>query len=149
MLNVTYSKNQGAVILKIRIISERADIETLAPNERIVHIAFRPSNADIFQIVEACPKIEAIQLPKSYRRTVSRSIEMFLGMQNVAVLEGDVWGHRKDICEYRVVPRGALDDIAAMTLEGVDRSRIMHDVGLKYKLSPSLIEFAIKKGITA
>ena len=77
------------------------------------------------------------------------SIEMFLGMQKVAILEGDVWGHRKDICEYRVVPRGALDDIAAMTLEGVDWSRIMHDVGLKYKLSPSLIEFAIKKGITA
>ena len=82
---------------------------------KIVHIAFRPSNEDIFRIVEACPKIEAIQLPVSYKRTLSKSIQMFLRMQKSAVLEGDVWGHRKDICEYKAISQGVFDEIEAMT----------------------------------
>ncbi len=78
--------------MRIRVVSSREEIFTLNPNERIVHLAFRPSNKDIFGLVETCPKIEVIQLPKSYMRTVSRSIEMFLQMQRVQLLEGDVWG---------------------------------------------------------
>jgi len=135
--------------LKIRIISERADIETLAPNEKIVHIAFRPSNKDIFGIVEACPKIEAVQLPRSYKKTLSQSILMFLNMQKIVVLEGDVWGYRKDLCEYRPVPPSALEDIEAMKQRRVDQDKIVHDVSNKYRLSASFVEFVIKKGATA
>jgi hypothetical protein len=90
--------------MKIRVVSSREEIFTLNPNERIVHLAFRPSNKDIFSLVETCPKIEVIQLPKSYRRTVSKSIEMFLEMQRIQLIEGDVWGHRKDINEYYSIP---------------------------------------------
>ena len=69
--------------MKIRVVSSREEIFTLNPNERLVHLAFRPSNKDIFGLVETCPKIEVIQLPKSYMRTVSKSIEMFLQMQRI------------------------------------------------------------------
>jgi hypothetical protein len=82
-----------------------------------VHVAFRPSNKDIFRIVEACPKVEAIQLPVSYKRTLSQSIMMFLDMQKVAVLEGDVWGHRKDICEYRLIPPSLFDESQLLATE--------------------------------
>ena len=34
--------------MKIRVVSSREEIFTLNPNERIVHMAFRPSNKDIF-----------------------------------------------------------------------------------------------------
>jgi hypothetical protein len=98
--------------------------------------------------VEACPKIEAIQLPVSYKRTLSKSIQMFLRMQKVAVLEGDVWGHRKDISEYKVIPPSVFSDIEKMTHERVDQDRIVHDVGARYRLPESLIEFVIKKGVT-
>jgi len=57
--------------MKIRVISSRNEILSLNPNEKIVHFAFRPSNKDIFLLVETCPKLEVIQLPKSYIRTVS------------------------------------------------------------------------------
>jgi len=60
--------------MKIRVVSSRDEIFTLNPNERVVHLAFRPSNKDIFGLVETCPKIEVIQLPKSYMVTVSNSI---------------------------------------------------------------------------
>jgi hypothetical protein len=90
--------------MKIRVVSSREEISTLNPNEHILHLAFRPSNKDIFGLVEACPKIEVVQLPKSYMATVSKSIEMFLEMQRIQLLEGDVWGHRKDLNEYYTVP---------------------------------------------
>ena len=79
--------------MKIRIVSSREEIFTLNPNEHIVHLAFRPSNKDIFGLVETCPKIEILQLPKSYMDTVSKSIEMFLEMQKIQLLEGSLWGH--------------------------------------------------------
>jgi len=69
--------------MKIRVVSSREEIFTLNSNERVVHMAFRPSNQDILALVETCPKIEVIQLPKSYRCTVSKSIEMFLEMQRI------------------------------------------------------------------
>ena len=98
--------------------------------------------------MEACPKIEVIQLPKSYRRTVSKSIEMFLEMQRIQLIEGDVWGHRKDISEYKVIPPSVFSDIEKMTQERVDQDKIVHDVGARYRLPESLIEFVIKKGVT-
>ena len=81
--------------MKIRVVSSREEIFTLNPNERIVHLAFRPSNKDVFGLVETCPKIEIIQLPKSYMATVSKSIEMFLEMQKIQLLEGRRMGSQK------------------------------------------------------
>jgi hypothetical protein len=77
--------------MKIRVVSSRNEILSLNPDEKVVHLAFRPSNKDIFLLVETCRKLEVIQLPKSYKRTASRAIEMFLEMQKVQLLEGDVW----------------------------------------------------------
>jgi hypothetical protein len=42
--------------MKIGVVSSSEEISTLNPNEHIVHLAFRPSNKDIFELVEACPK---------------------------------------------------------------------------------------------
>jgi hypothetical protein len=53
--------------MKIRVISSKGEISKLNPSEHVVHVAFRPSNKDFFELVETCPKIEVIQLPPSYR----------------------------------------------------------------------------------
>ena len=105
--------------MKIRVVSSRNEILSLNPNEKIVHFAFRPSNKDIFLLVETCPKLEVIQLPISYKRTVSRAIEMFMEMQKVQLLEGDVWGHRKDINEYYIIPPAIISKIRSMKAEGI------------------------------
>jgi len=90
-------------LLKIRVVSSRNEISELSRDEQVVHLAFRASNSDIFKLLQRCPRIKAIQLPTSYRRTLSQAGEMFLDMQGVALIEGDVWGHRKDISEYFTV----------------------------------------------
>ena len=131
--------------MRIRVVSSREEIFTLNPNERLVHLAFRPSNKDIFGLVETCPKIEVIQLPKSYMRTVSKSIEMFLQMQRIQLLKGDVWGHRKDICEYYAIPSTVIEKIQGMKIEGKATEDIEKRVARESKLNPELVAYILTK----
>jgi hypothetical protein len=139
----------GEDIMKIRVVSSREEIFTLNPNERVVHLAFRPSNKDIFALVETCPKIEVIQLPKSYRRTVSKSIEMFLEMQRVQLIEGDVWGHRKDINEYYNIPSSVIEKIKELKMEGTPAERIEEKVSRESKLNPEMVAYILTKEASA
>ncbi|AKB75359.1 Ribosomal protein S6 [Methanosarcina lacustris Z-7289] len=131
--------------MKIRVVSSREEIFTLNPNERIVHLAFRPSNKDIFGLVETCPKVEVIQLPKSYMRTVSKSIEMFLQMQRIQLIEGDVWGHRKDINEYYSIPTSVIENIKEMKIEGKPTEEIKKKVVSESKLNPGMVAYILTK----
>ena len=131
--------------MKIRVVSSREEIFTLNPNERIVHLAFRPSNKDIFGLFEACPKIEVIQLPKSYMATVSKSIEMFLEMQKIQLLEGDVWGHRKDLNEYYTIPSSVIENIKEMKLEGKFAEDIEARISRERKLNPKMIAYILTR----
>ena len=131
--------------MRIRVVSSRDEILTLNPNERLVHLAFRPSNKDIFGLVETCPKIEVIQLPKSYMATISKSIEMFLQMQRVQLLEGDVWGHRKDINEYYAIPSSVVEKIKEMKTEGKTAEEIEKKVSRESKLNPEMVSYILAK----
>ena len=131
--------------MKIRVVSSREEIFTLNPNERIVHLAFRPSNKDIFGLVETCPKLEVIQLPKSYMYTVSKSIQMFLEMQRIQLIEGDVWGHRKDINEYFTIPSSVIEKIKEMKTEGKSAEEIETKVSRESKLNPGMVAYIMTK----
>ncbi len=131
--------------MKIRVVSSREEIFTLNPNERIVHLAFRPSNKDIFGLVETCPKVEVIQLPKSYMATFSQSIQMFLEMQRIQLLEGDVWGHRKDLNEYYTIPPSVIERITEMKIEGKSAEEIEASVSRERKLNPGMVAYILLK----
>ncbi len=135
--------------MKIRVVSSREEIITLNPNEKLVHMAFRPSNKDIFGLVETCPKIEVIQLPKSYKATFSKSIQMFLEMQRIQLLEGDVWGHRKDINEYYTVPVSVIEKIKEMKIEGKSTEEIEAKISKERKINPGMVAYILNKEITA
>ncbi|MDD3248180.1 MAG: DUF1699 family protein [Methanosarcina sp.] len=135
--------------MRIRVVSSREEIFTLNSNERIVHLAFRPSNKDLFGLVETCPKIEVIQLPKSYMRTVSKSIEMFLQMQRIQLIKGDVWGHRKDINEYYAIPSSVVEKIKEMKIEGKTTEEIEKKVSRENKLNPEMVGYILEKETTA
>lgn len=131
--------------MKIRVVSSKEEIFTLNPSERIIHLAFRPSNKDIFALVENCPKIEAIQIPKSYRRTVSKSIGMFLEMQRIQLIEGDVWGHRKDINEYYIIPPSVIEKIKEMKIEGKSNEEIEEKILRESRLNPDMVAYIMSK----
>ena len=135
--------------MKIRVVSSSEEISTLNPNERIVHLAFRPSNKDILRLVEACPKIEVIQLPKSFKSTVSKSIELFLDMKRIQLIEGDVWGHRKDINVYANIPDSVIERIKELKSEGTPVERIEERVSRESKLSPEMVAYILTKEASA
>ena len=135
--------------MQIRVVSSREEIFTLNPNERIVHLAFRPSNKDIFGLVETCPKLEVLQLPKSYMATVSKSIEMFLEMQRIQLVEGDVWGHRKDINEYFTIPYSVIEKIKKMKTEGKNAEEIEKKVSRESKLNSGMVAYIMTKETSA
>ena len=135
--------------MQIRVVSSRDEIPELKPNEQMVHIAFRPSNVDLLDIVKACPRLRAIQVPPSYNKTLSKAIRLFLEMQGIDLLEGDVWGHRKDIDEYYMVDEGAIEQIGGIIAGGESINDAVAHVQMTTKLSPDLIKYIAKSKMTA
>jgi hypothetical protein len=131
--------------MKIRVVSSREEISELNPNEKVIHLAFRPSNKDIFNLVQTCTKVEVIQIPSSYRRTVSKSIEMFMQMQNIKLVEGDVWGHRKDINEYYSISPAIIEKIKEMKADGRSDAEIVDKIEREGKLNREMIFYILGK----
>ncbi|WNY28011.1 hypothetical protein MmiEs2_01910 [Methanimicrococcus stummii] len=126
--------------MKIRIISSKDEIGTLKSGDKIVHLAFRPSNKDIMTLISLCPSVKAIHIPSSYKKTLSESIQMFLAMQNIALLEGDVWGHRKDINEYFEISKEMINTINELKENNVSEEDIISHLR-DTKLSADLIRY--------
>ena len=131
--------------MRIRVVSSKEEINSLGPGERIIHLAFRPSNKDIFALVQACPNVKAIHIPSSYIRTISNSTKMFLDMQGIALLEGDVWGHRKDINEYSEIKPEVFDRMQELKIQGLSESEILDRLGRETRLSKDLLKFLLKE----
>ncbi len=130
--------------MKIRVVSSKEEINSLGTSEKIIHLAFRPSNKDIFALVQSCPNVKAIQIPGSYIKTISNSTKMFLDMQSIALLEGDVWGHRKDINEYSEINPDVFDRIHELKSEGLSESAIIDRIERETRLGKDLLKFLLK-----
>ncbi|PKL59050.1 MAG: hypothetical protein CVV34_00065 [Methanomicrobiales archaeon HGW-Methanomicrobiales-5] len=130
--------------MKIIIVSSKDEIRSLDSKEKLVHFAFRPSNKDIFELVKACPKLKALHVPQSYMRTISKTTKMYLEMQEIALLEGDVWGHRKDIDEYYEIKPEVIERIKELKSEGLADSDILNRMVRGTRLSRDLLEFLMK-----
>jgi len=98
--------------------------------------------------MKICPRLRAIQVPPSYRKTMSKAIQLFLEMQGIDLLEGDVWGHRKDIDEYFMVDDETIGEIESMISEGVTIEEASDQIMKKTRLAPDLIKYIAKSKIT-
>jgi hypothetical protein len=135
--------------MRLRVISARNEIPNLNPNEKTVHLAFRASNVDFLNLIQRCPRLRMIQVPKSYHKTMSNAIQVFLDMQGIELLEGDVWGHRKDLDEYFTVDDTTLDEIRALAASGTTMDDVANQIQKKARLGPDLIKYIAKTKITA
>ncbi len=135
--------------MKFRVISSREEIETLRPNEKAVHLAFRASNVDFLNLMQRAPRLQVIQTPPSYKKTMSNAIGVFLEMQGIKLLEGDVWGHRKDLDEYFTVPDEAVEAIKSMTQKGATPDEMAKEVQKTARLGTDLIKYIAKVEVTA
>ena len=135
--------------MRLRVVSSKNEITSLNPNEKLVHLAFRASNVDFLNLMQKCPRLRMIQVPPSYRKTMSNAIQVFLEMQGIELLEGDVWGHRKDLDEYFTVEDTTLEEIRTLTSTGLDMDEMASQIQKKARLGPDLIKYIAKTKITA
>lgn len=135
--------------MKIRIISSREEINSVRPNERAIHLAFRASNVDFLNLLQKAPRLQMIQTPPSYMRTMSKAMDVFLEMQGVRLLEGDVWGHRKDIDEYFTVEDATVNEIRALAASGANLDDVADQLQEKAKIGPELIKYIADTKMTA
>ena len=131
--------------MKIRVVSSKDEIDSLRKSEKIIHLAFRPSNKDILGLIQKCPEVKAIHMPGSYLKTISDSNKMLLDMQGVSLLEGEIWGHRKDINEYYEIKQEAFDTIEELKKEGLSEAEILKRMERTFGFSKDLIQFLMKE----
>ena len=134
--------------MKLRVVSQRTEIPNLNSNEKMVHLAFRASNVDFLNLMQRCPRLRTIQVPHSYQKTMSSAIQVFLEMQGIELLEGDVWGHRKDLDEYYTVEDATIEEIRALASTGATADDVANQIQKKSKLSSDLIKYIAKSKIT-
>ncbi|MDI9616131.1 MAG: DUF1699 family protein [Methanothrix sp.] len=135
--------------MRIRVVSSKSEIAQLNPNERMVHLAFRASNVDFLNLMQRCPRLRVIQVPPSYKKTMSNAIQVFLEMQGIELLEGDVWGHRKDLDEYFTVSDSTIEEIRSMISKGVPFEQMAEELQKKARIGPDLIKYIAKTKVTA
>ena len=73
---------------------------------------------------------------------------MFLEMQKVQLVEGDVWGHRKDISEYFNIPSSAFERIKELKLEGKSIEEIKAKISRESKISSQMVAYMLTKEIS-
>ena len=135
--------------MRLRVVSSKNEISNLNPNEKMIHLAFRASNVDFLSLMQRCPRLRMIQVPPSYKKTMSNAMQVFLDMQGVELLEGDVWGHRKDLDEYFTVEDATLEEIRTLSSGGASMEDISAQLQKKARLGPDLIKYIARSKITA
>jgi hypothetical protein len=131
--------------MKLRVVSSKSEIDDLNRNEQMVHLAFRAANTDVFRLLQNCPRVRMVQVPSSYRKTLSKASEMFLAIQGVELVEGDVWGYRKDIDEYYNIDEMIMKRIDRLRACGANENDIASAVSRETKLSRELVAYLIKQ----
>jgi len=131
--------------MKIRIVSSKDDIKDLTRNDQTVHLAFRASSTDMFKLLQSSPRLRAVQVPPSYYKNMPNTGRAFLETQGVEIIEGDVWGYRKDIDEYYVINDKIIERINDLHSEGQNVEEISSRISWESKLSPAMVNYIIKR----
>ena len=80
---------------------------------------------------------------------MSDAIQTFMDMQGIELLQGDVWGHRKDLDEYFTVEDETLNEIRSMAATGVSMDDVTTEMHKKARLGSDLIKYIAKTKVTA
>ena len=135
--------------MRLRVVSARSEIPNLNPNEKMIHLAFRASNVDFLNLMQKCPRLRMIQVPPSYKKTMSNAIQTFMDMQGIELLQGDVWGHRKDLDEYFTVEDETLNEIRSKAATGENMNDVAAEIQKKARIGPDLIKYIAKSKVIA
>ena len=73
---------------------------------------------------------------------------LLLEMQGIDMLEGDAWGHRKDLDEYFTVEDSTIEEIRAPAAGGASADEVANQIQRTARIGPELIKYIAKTKIT-
>jgi hypothetical protein len=76
-------------------------------------------------------------------------LKYFFDMQGIELLQGDVWGHRKDLDEYFTVEDTTIEEIRSLADSGTSLDAVADQIQKKARIGPELIKYVAKNKITA
>ena len=129
----------GSSSIRIRVVTSRDEILGLETEEKAVHLAFRPSDRDLFNLVKTCPRIKLLQLPASSYDALSKFIKMYIASSGIRLVKGDVSGHWHDLNNYFVIPAYVLEKIKEFEVQGRTEEEIIDEITSLRKISPDMI----------
>lgn len=133
----------GSSSIRIRVVTSRDEILGLETEEKAVHLAFRPSDRDLFNLVKTCPGIKLLQLPASSYDALSKFIKMYIASSGIQLVKGDVSGHWHDLNNYFVIPAYVLEKIKEFEVEGRTEEEIIDEITSLRKISPDMILYLL------
>ena len=68
-----------------------------------------------------------------------------MDMQNIKLIEGDVWGHRKDINEYYTTSPTITNKIKEFKSEGMSNEKIADKLSREGKLNKEILLYMLSK----
>ena len=80
---------------------------------------------------------------------LAKAIHVFWEMQGIELLQGDVWGHRKDLDEYFTIEDATIEEIRSLAASGTTLDAVADQIQKNTRLNPDLIKFIAKTKITA
>jgi hypothetical protein len=80
---------------------------------------------------------------------MSNAIKVFLDMQGIELLHGDVWGHRKDLDEYFTVADATVEEIRSLAASGASADDVADQIHKKARIGSDLIKYIAQTKITA
>ena len=129
----------GSSSIRIRVVKSRDEIFGLETDEKAVHLAFRPSDRDLFNLIKTCPAIKLLQLPASSYDALSKFIKMYIASSGIQLVKGDVSGHWHDLNNYFVIPAYVLEKIKEFEVQGRTEEEIIDEITSLRKISPDMI----------
>ncbi len=130
--------------MKIRVVSSKDEIVQLNPKERVVHLVAPPTALVLLELINRCPKLEAVQVHPSRFERLSESSLCFLEVQGVKIFPGAIQGHRTDMYAYYTVDeRAILQRARELQAEGLDPEEGVAKVAEEAKVSRGLVGFII------
>jgi hypothetical protein len=91
------------------------------------------------EMSQAQSDTDTILLPQDH---ISDSIGVFLDIRGIELLEGDVWGHRKDLDEYFTVEDTPIKEIRILVASGMTMDEVAVQILQKAKVGPNPIKYS-------
>lgn len=79
---------------RMKAIRNRNDLESVSENDEYLYLGFRPSSKDLIIMIQKAPALKIIYMPKSYFKTLSKSMIMMLEMKNVQLKDEGVQNNK-------------------------------------------------------